>query len=404
MEPDASKLKAKPRVHFGSLEQSEIIKRARLSEPSATTAATSIAAGGIDLDALVDATDLSDPALRARQADREILEEFERRKRARNLAVPTDDARVRQRLRELGEPQCLFAEGPEDRRERLRYLLSLQSTTETAGTPASESESGEEEEVEEEFFTPGSQELLEARRWITSYSLPRAKKRIEKQKAEAEIPLPQLKAGRKEVHARLKNYTNWASQIADERPVAQVAFSPDSSMLVTGAWSGVCRLWSVPRCESLLTFKGHTDRIGGIAFHPEATKSLEKNVMNFATGSADTLIHLWSLDKDTPLATLRGHLRRVSRIAFHPSGRFLGSAGFDGTWRLWDVQTSTELLLQEGHSKEVYTVAFQGDGSLVASGGLDCVGRVWDTRTGRATMALEGHVKDILGLDWAPNG
>lgn len=65
---------------------------------------------------------------------------------------------------------------------------------------------------------------------------------------------------------------------------------------------------------------------------------------------------------------MKGHARRVARIGFHPSGKYLGSASFDGTWRLWDVATAQELLLQEGHAKEVYSIAFQGDGSLVATG------------------------------------
>ncbi|KAI9498551.1 WD40-repeat-containing domain protein [Zychaea mexicana] len=391
--------KAKTRVHFGALDEQENAKRLKLGETGVPT----LAPGSIDLDSLADATDLdmSESSLRARQADKEILEEFERRKRARNIAVPTDDSRVRMRLRELDEPQCLFGEGPDDRRSRLRYLLSIQEGREVESESESESE---EEEAEEEFFTPGSQELLEARRWIANYSLPRAKARIERQNAEVDIPLPQIKASRKELHSKLKNYTNWASQIADERPVAQCAFTPDASMLVTGAWSGALKLWSVPQCEQVMQFRGHTDRIGGIAFHPDSTISREKSVMNFATGGADSLIHLWSLDKETPFSTLTGHVGRVSRVAFHPSGRYLGSAGFDGTWRFWDVENETELLLQEGHSKEVYAIAFQCDGSLVATGGLDCVGRVWDTRTGRSAMTLEGHVKDILGLDWSSNG
>ncbi|ORZ03033.1 WD40-repeat-containing domain protein, partial [Syncephalastrum racemosum] len=389
----------KPRVHFGSLEEQEA-KRVKLDDGSPAPAPSS---GGIDLESLVEDTDydLSESAIRSRQADKDILDEFERRKRARNLAVPTDDARVRERLREIGEPQCLFGEGPGDRRDRLRYHLSVREGHEISSESEGESE---EEAEEEEFFTPGSQHLLEARKWITTYSLPRAKKRIERQRAEQEIPLPQLKAERQELRDRLAGYTNWASQIADDRPIAQCVFTPDSSMLVTGAWSGVCKLWSIPKCETIMTFKGHTDRVGGIAFHPESTISLDKSVMNFATSGADALIHLWSLEKETPLATLEGHARRIARIAFHPSGRYLGSASFDGTWRLWDVERQEELLLQEGHSKEVFGIGFQCDGSLVATGGLDAIGRVWDMRTGRSAMTLEGHAKDILSIDWSPDG
>lgn len=44
------------------------------------------------------------------QGNQQVLAEFDRRKRAREIAVPTDDGRVRQRLRELEEPQCLFGE------------------------------------------------------------------------------------------------------------------------------------------------------------------------------------------------------------------------------------------------------------------------------------------------------
>ncbi|CAO3677685.1 unnamed protein product [Umbelopsis ramanniana] len=267
-----------------------------------------------------------------------------------------------------------------------------------------ESVKSDEEEAEEEFFTPGSQELLEARQWIAKYSIPRAKARIIQHKAEQEIPIPSLRKSRKELHDRLKNYTNWSSQLADDRPLAQCAFSPDSSMVITGAWSGLCKLWSVPNSECIKTLRGHTDRIGGVVFHPQSTISQDKASLNIATGGADSNIHLWNLESETPMATMSGHAGRIARIDFHPSGRFVGSASFDGTWRLWDVDTTQELLMQEGHSREVYALSFQGDGSLVASGGLDAIGRVWDMRTGRSSMTLQGHVKDILALSWSPNG
>lgn len=53
-----------------------------------------------------------------------LLEEFERRRKARSINVSTDDLEVKKNLRQLGEPICLFGEGPAERRSRLKDLLS----------------------------------------------------------------------------------------------------------------------------------------------------------------------------------------------------------------------------------------------------------------------------------------
>lgn len=57
-----------------------------------------------------DKYELTDNSKRARDQQMEILEMFERKKRARTLAVPTEDKKVREKLREMGEPVCLFGE------------------------------------------------------------------------------------------------------------------------------------------------------------------------------------------------------------------------------------------------------------------------------------------------------
>lgn len=54
-----------------------------------------------------------------------LLEEFERKKKARHVQVSTDDSEIKRKLRELGEPICLFGEGPFERRVRLKELLSV---------------------------------------------------------------------------------------------------------------------------------------------------------------------------------------------------------------------------------------------------------------------------------------
>ncbi len=48
---------------------------------------------------------------RQRAENAAILAALERKKEARTMAVPTNDAQVRARLREIGHPICLFGEG-----------------------------------------------------------------------------------------------------------------------------------------------------------------------------------------------------------------------------------------------------------------------------------------------------
>ncbi|KAH7890818.1 WD40-repeat-containing domain protein [Phlebopus sp. FC_14] len=347
---------------------------------------------------------------RARMENKVILDELERKKKARNMAVPTDDNRVRARLREIGEPITLFGERQADRRDRLIYVLS-QINAARGDEMQMEEEVSEESEEEvlsclysEEFYTEGSLELLQARRRLAEYSLPRAQQRVAQQRIDAKMPLGRIIDLRKKIFAEVKRIGNLGSQIGDERPISQVRFAPNSKVLATGSWAGTVKLWNVPACTTIRTLRGHGDRVGGVAWHPQATLTQGEGLVNLVSGAGDMTVNLWSLNSDAPLSVMKGHADRICRVAFHPSGDYVASASFDTTWRLWDVATQKELLLQEGHSKEVYSVEFQDDGALVASGGLDAIGRVWDLRTGRTAMVLDGHVQAIFGIAFSPNG
>ncbi|KAF8634572.1 hypothetical protein AX17_004162 [Amanita inopinata Kibby_2008] len=341
---------------------------------------------------------------RARLENKVILDELERKKKARNLAVPTDDNRVKARLREIGEPITLFGERAADRRDRLIYVLSQITAARGDETMQVEEEEESEEEEEEEFYSPGSLELLDARRQIAEYSLPRAQKRVAQQQLDSRMELGRIIDIRKKVFAEVKRFANLGSQIGDERPLSQVRFSPNNEILATGSWSGTVKMWNVPACTEIRTLRGHSDKVGGIAWHPQATLQQESSIVNLVSGGGEGDVYLWSLEGDSPLSTLKGHEGRVCRVAFHPSGDYVASASFDTTWRLWDIATSKELLLQEGHSKEVYAIDFQNDGALAASGGLDAIGRVWDLRTGRSAMVLDGHVQALFAITFSPNG
>lgn len=345
-----------------------------------------------------------------------ILSQFARKRRADQIVVPTDDGRVRARLRELGEPITLFGEGPGDRRDRLRELLTQAAEADSENvdrdTPMRDGSVGEEaQEQEEEFYTEGVQALLDARRTIAKYSLPRSKARVARQRDEAKIQLRTHIKHRKAIKEKLAGFELFGTQIAGERPVGITRFSPNGELVAAGNWGGGIKLLDVPNLEEKKVLRGHTGIVSGISWFPGATipsSTVSPESVNLASGAGGgggkNEIHLWSLNQDTPLSTLQGHTDRVCRVEFHPSGRYLASASYDTTWRLWDVETTSELLLQEGHSRSVFTVAFNTDGSLLASGGYDSMGRIWDLRTGRFVMILDGHIREIYSLDWGADG
>ena len=385
-------------------------RQAYVEEAQATT--------GVALEDLQDDYDYDMPTDTAGVAPEKasaILNQFNRKRLAATIAVPTDDGRVRAKLREMGEPITLFGEGLADRRDRLRELMTIKA--EMAGlengdiTMEDDSDEQEADEQDEEFYSRGGQELLQARISIAKYSLPRAKRRTAFQKVESSVPLRTQVKFRKQIKERLHAFELQGSQTVGDRHVSMTRISPNGELVAAGNWGGQIKLVEIPSMAEKMTYRGHTNKISGISWFPGSTlpeHGVSPDAINLASGGAEGLVHLWSLNQDTPVSTLEGHSQRVCRVEFHPSGQYLASASEDTSWRLWDVATGTELLLQEGHSRGVYSISFNTDGSLLASAGLDSIGRIWDLRSGRTVMILDGHldghIKPIHALDWGSDG
>lgn len=171
-----------------------------------------------------------------------------------------------------------------------------------------------------------------------------------------------------ELQKKIQSLSLECSQVGDTRPISNCAFNWDSSLLLTSSWSGMCKLWSVPDCELVQTLRGHACYVGGVAMRAGVPTD-EKNVVSMATGGSDGTVKLWGFGNEDALADIAGHVpHRVSRLAFHPSGRFLGTACYDSSWRLWDLEQKQEVLHQEGHAKAVHCISFQSDGSVACTG------------------------------------
>ncbi|KAI6241185.1 SFM domain-containing protein [Aphelenchoides fujianensis] len=338
--------------------------------------------------------------------EKEMLAEFDRRRRARTLMIPTDDIQVKIMLRRCNEPICLFGENILDRRERLRTLLSKMTEDEMASILHVGEEKERPQDKEENFawYHRGPPELRVARVKIADFSLRRAKKRLAEARVKAARTHQEKALAKQETHRLIQSITIYASQVTGLRASSFTDFSPDSKHIVTANWSGQVSVWSVPDCREELHLQGHGVQAGCARFHPQAYVNQDPSVVNIASCDHDGNVLLWNLNSTTPMSSLLKHDNRVGRVAFHPCGGYLGTTCYDASWRMFDLETEKELLFQEGHSKGVHDLDFHPDGSLALTGSLDCYGRVWDLRTGKCVMFLDGHQKPVNTVTWHPNG
>jgi len=339
----------------------------------------------------------------------EMNEALNRKKLARSIPIPANDEDVKKKLREMGQPICLFGENAVDRRERLKKEV-LEIVMKEGKIPEAFIKTKTYEKVEENevFYTEGSIELKEARMEIAKFSIPRSAYRIELSKKKF-MNLDRIGEGLQyeEFLNTNKNFEFTSSQYADERGCSRGSLSPDDKYYAVAGWSGVCTILAVPDLNKVTYLKGHSERVNSIVFHPKFGEfDFPGKGPNLATGSCDNLIKIWSFlpERENQLCiNLTGHEDRVNGIAFHPLGDYLASTSHDKTWRLWDIDRKKELLLQEGHSEAVYCLSFQNDGALLATGDLAGIGLVWDLRSGKNIMTLQGHVKQMLSIKFFPN-
>uniref|UniRef100_A0A673LJ65 U4/U6 small nuclear ribonucleoprotein Prp4-like n=1 Tax=Sinocyclocheilus rhinocerous TaxID=307959 RepID=A0A673LJ65_9TELE len=406
---DEAPVVKKARIFYGSLEEKEKerLRREGISAAARDAVKAGIEAGNIN----ISSGESMEMEERVSERQAEVLAEFERRKRARQITVSTDDVEVKACLRALGEPITLFGEGPAERRERLRNILSVVGPDALKKSKKEDEKAKRTHEYQQTWYHEGPSFLKEARVWLAKYSLPRAVERLDAARAHKEIPESTRTVKQQELHKALRNVNNFCSQIGDDRPISHCQFSPNSKLLVTASWSGLCKLWKVPDCTLVRTLRGHNTNVGAISFHPQATLTLEESDVNMASCAVDGSVKLWSLDRcvlfkisggSGGLASLwavSGH----NLLFFHIFNRIIIFFGLDAFARVWDLRTGRCIMFLEGHHKEIYSINFSPNGFHVATGSGDNTCKVWDLRQRRCMYTIPAHENLVSSVKFQPN-
>jgi cell division protein FtsL len=213
--------------------------------------------------------------------------------------------------------------------------------------------------------------------------------------------------------------------IAHDHEVNAVAFSPESTLMVTGCQDGIVQVWNTngevqleiptgqavnavafaPSVDQILIAKNegavilynlegdlimefkHEQSVSSVAFSPNGNYLL--------TGSEQARI--WDM-KGNLLSTF-GH-GQISSVAFSPDGQYVLTAYYDKHAELWDLNGN--IIREFGDiSDYIYCVSFSPDGKRILTGSVDGIAKIWDI-SGRLIEEFDFHTNRISSVAFSP--
>jgi WD40 repeat protein len=179
-----------------------------------------------------------------------------------------------------------------------------------------------------------------------------------------------------------------------------LAYTPDGKTLISGSQDKRCLIWNTASNKSTGSLDGHTEEIVSV--------SISRNGKQVVTSDRDSYVLSWDLEKRKTIATTLIEKEISFKLAHSPDGKLLAGVGriespeeTDGAIRVWDAQTLKTVGQWRGHIKQVYGVVFAANGRQLVSCGGDGFVKRWDTKGG-----LLGQVgcDEAMSLAISPDG
>lgn len=233
------------------------------------------------------------------------------------------------------------------------------------------------------------------------------------------------------------------------KDVTTLEWSPDGSLLATGSYDGVARVWA-RNGQLIHTLHGHGGPIFSLKWNKRGnyllSGSYDKTTMvwdvsestgyvrqtfrdheapaldvdwrdneTFASCSTDKTVHICRVGANAPIKIYAGHADEVNAVKWDPSGRYLASCSDDCTAKIWDIESdrSDPLYDLKSHEQEIYTVKWSptGPGSpnpskkaLLATASFDGSVRLWSILDGSCFRVFNRHRDSVYSVAFSPSG
>jgi WD40 repeat protein len=182
------------------------------------------------------------------------------------------------------------------------------------------------------------------------------------------------------------------SKIQVDAPSSKMAFDREGSQLAIGSWDNTIHLCDVRSGKEMRVYRGHSDRVVDIAFHPQEPV--------LASCSMDETIKLWDLNVSDQRATvLKAPGSTIRKLALPDTGPSVAIVRDDQSVEVWNTFTG----IREHQVENGSFVAISPKGDVLATGNLnDLILTHFDT--GASTVRCKGHDQKVMSAAFSMDG
>lgn len=184
------------------------------------------------------------------------------------------------------------------------------------------------------------------------------------------------------------------TELKEDQYVSSLAWSGNSKYLAVGDSNACIQLWDVNKEKKIRTMKGHSDRVGALAWNKHTVTSASRDGL---------ILHNDVRRPDHVVARSAHHQMEVCGMKWAPDGTKLASGANDNLVCVW----STDNLSQPVHSLQGHKAAVKAlawcpwQPNMLATGGgtKDKTIRFWNVFTGQCTEMVDAK-SQVSALGW----
>lgn len=171
--------------------------------------------------------------------------------------------------------------------------------------------------------------------------------------------------------------------------ITQLAVSPDGTRLAISGFEGIVRVWDITEDQEVTSIKASSE--APLAFSPDSSRL----ITSWWDSNTAQLLNIDARDNSLILS---GHTNSLFALIFSPDTKRIVTASRDRTARVWDTAIGRELLTLYGHPAPIYSLALSPDGVHLATGDEQGHVRIWNIAPDQEQFSVPGVEMPLSGF------